>query len=184
MSIINEPKIDCHCHVIDPVRFPYDPETPYRPSGQEIAPIDHFIRMMDLHDARHALLVGTNSGYGEDLRPVADAVARGEGRFKGMAVVSNDAAVSELAGLKSNGFVGVAFNAPFHGPALTVFAHDNLVAQDFSQRIPYGFVLDGATTRVPGLSLTEPSVDRRSAVAHIIVCRTVLLLAHEIPPMA
>ena len=55
MSIINEPKIDCHCHVIDPVRFPYDPETPYRPSGQEIAPIDHFIRMMDLHGVRHAL---------------------------------------------------------------------------------------------------------------------------------
>src|SRR3954464_14189248 len=113
MSIINEPKIDCHCHVIDPVRFPYDPETPYRPSGQEIAPIDHFSRMMDVHGVRHALVVGTNSGYGEDLRPVADAVARGEGRFKGVAVVSNDAAVSELARLKSNGFVGVAFNATF-----------------------------------------------------------------------
>src|SRR3954468_19944142 len=111
MPIINEPKIDCHCHVIDPVRFPYDPETPFRPSGQEIAPIGHFIRMMDIHGVRHALLVGTNSGYGEDLGPVVDAITRGEGRFKGVAVVANDAAANELARLKSRGFVGVAFNA-------------------------------------------------------------------------
>ena len=61
--------IDCHCHVIDPVRFPYRADTPYRPSGQEVAPVDHFVRMLDLHDARHALIVGTNSGYGEDLSP-------------------------------------------------------------------------------------------------------------------
>jgi predicted TIM-barrel fold metal-dependent hydrolase len=116
MSKFSQPKIDCHCHVIDPARFPYDPGTPYRPSGQEIAPVDHFMRMMDIHEVRHALLVGTNSGYGEDLGPVLDAIDRGEGRFKGIGVVANDAAAADLARLKSRGIAGVAFNATFHSP--------------------------------------------------------------------
>lgn len=107
--------IDCHCHVIDPVRFPYQPDTPYRPTGQEIAPVGYFTRIMDRHDVRHALVVGTNSAYGQDLSPVLDAIQRGEGRFKGVAVVANDIAAADLARLKAAGMIGVAFNAPFHG---------------------------------------------------------------------
>jgi predicted TIM-barrel fold metal-dependent hydrolase len=111
----DHPIIDSHCHVLDPARFPYGADTKYRPSGQEIAPVDHLIRMMDLHDVRHALIVGTNSGYAEDLSPVLDALAVGEGRFKGMAVVANDIPAADLARLKQAGMIGVAFNAPFHG---------------------------------------------------------------------
>lgn len=111
------PKVDCHCHVIDPARFPFQPDTGYRPSGQEIAPVDQLIRMMDLHGVRHALVVGTNSGYGEDSAPVLDAIARGEGRFKGIAVVANDVAWAEMVRLRAGGMVGVAFNAPFNGTA-------------------------------------------------------------------
>jgi predicted TIM-barrel fold metal-dependent hydrolase len=117
MSIITQPKIDCHCHVIDPVRFPYRADTRYRPSGQEVAPLDHFLRIMDLHGVRHALVVSTNSGYAEDLSPVLDALTRGEGRFEGIAVVANDIAAADLARLKANGMVGVAFNAPFNDTA-------------------------------------------------------------------
>jgi predicted TIM-barrel fold metal-dependent hydrolase len=73
---------------------------------------------MDLHGVRHALVVGTNSGYGEDLSPVLDAIARGEGRFKGVAVVPNDIAAADLAHLKASGMVGIAFNAPFNSTAL------------------------------------------------------------------
>jgi predicted TIM-barrel fold metal-dependent hydrolase len=117
MSIFAQPKIDCHCHVIDPVRFPFKADTPYRPLGQEVAPVDHFLRIMDLYGVRHALVVGTNSGYAEDLSPVLDAVLRGEGRFKGVAVVANDIAAADLARLKASGMVGVAFNTPFNGTA-------------------------------------------------------------------
>ncbi len=118
MSILTEHKIDCHCHVIDPARFPYRPDTRYRPSGQEIAPFDHFTRMMDLHGVRHAIVVGTNSGYGEDSSPVLDAIARGEGRFKGIAVVSNDITVADLVRLRTGGIIGIAFNAPLNSTAL------------------------------------------------------------------
>ena len=117
MSIFAQPKIDCHCHVIDPVRFPFKPGTPYRPTGQEVAPLENFLRIMNLYGVRHALVVGTNSCYAEDLGPVLDAVARGEGRFKGVAVVTNDISAANLARLKASGMVGVAFNAPFKGTA-------------------------------------------------------------------
>ncbi len=110
-----QPIIDCHCHVIDPARFAFRADTPYRPTGQEIAPVDTLLRIMDLHGVRHALIVGTNSGYGEDSTPVMDAIARAEGRFKGVAVVANDIPAADLARLKAAGMIGVAFNAPFHG---------------------------------------------------------------------
>jgi predicted TIM-barrel fold metal-dependent hydrolase len=115
MSVVTCPKIDCHNHVIDPARFPYAPGTPYRPSGQEVATAAHLLRVMDSFNVRHALVVGTNSGYGADSRCLLDAIAVGSGRFKGIAVVENDVDVAELERLKSRGVIGIAFNAPFHG---------------------------------------------------------------------
>ena len=50
MTIPAGPKIDCHIHAIDPVRFPYAADTPYRPSGQEIAPAAHLVRVLDAFD--------------------------------------------------------------------------------------------------------------------------------------
>jgi predicted TIM-barrel fold metal-dependent hydrolase len=115
MTIPTGRKIDCHIHAIDPVRFPYADDTPYRPSGQEIAPAVHLIRVLDAFDVRHALIVGTNSGYGTDSRILLDALRLGNGRFKGVAVVENDVDMSELERLKAAGIVGIAFNVPFHG---------------------------------------------------------------------
>ena len=38
MHIFEEPKIDCHAHVIDPVNFPYGKNVVYRPSARKSAP--------------------------------------------------------------------------------------------------------------------------------------------------
>ena len=115
MSIPTCRKIDCHLHVIDPARFPYAADTPYRPSGQEIAPAAHLVSVLDAADVTHALIVGTNTGYGSDSRILLDALKLGAGRFKGVAVVANDVGIGELERLKAAGIVGVAFNLPFHG---------------------------------------------------------------------
>ncbi|MBR0851548.1 amidohydrolase family protein [Bradyrhizobium diazoefficiens] len=109
------PRIDCHIHAIDPARFPYGADTPYRPSGQEIAPAAQLIRVFEVFDVRHALVVATNTGYGSDSRILLDTLAQGGGRFRGVAVVENDVDIAELARLKAAGVIGVAFNVPFHG---------------------------------------------------------------------
>jgi predicted TIM-barrel fold metal-dependent hydrolase len=115
MSIFEEPKIDCHCHVLDPARFAYAPDVAYRPAGQEIAPLDQYLQVMDAYGIRHALFVGPNSGYGLDNRCLLDALARGQGRFKGIAVVPNAIGRDELLRLRDAGVIGVALNATVLG---------------------------------------------------------------------
>jgi predicted TIM-barrel fold metal-dependent hydrolase len=117
MGVFEEPKIDCHCHVLDPARFPYAPDVAYRPAGQEIAPLEQYLQVVEAYGIRHALMVGPNSGYNLDNRCLLDALARGAGRFKGIAVVPNDIGREALLELRAQGVVGVAFNATIHGPA-------------------------------------------------------------------
>jgi predicted TIM-barrel fold metal-dependent hydrolase len=109
------PKVDAHCHILDPERFPYAPDVAYRPAGQEIGTLEQYLQVMDAYGIRHALLVGPNSGYGLDNRCMLDALARGAGRFRGVAVVRNEATREELLRLKEAGVVGVAFNATVLG---------------------------------------------------------------------
>jgi predicted TIM-barrel fold metal-dependent hydrolase len=115
MSVFDEPKIDTHCHALDPVRFAYTPDVAYRPTGQEVAPLEQYLQVMDAYGIRHALFVGPNSGYGLDNRCLLDVIARGSGRFKGIAVVRNDTDRDALLALRAAGVIGVAFNATVMG---------------------------------------------------------------------
>ena len=110
MTIWGERKVDCHNHVLDPARFPYHPDTLYSPSGQEIAPVEQLLHVLDAAGVGNALIVGPNSGYGLDNRCLLDAIERGAGRFKGIAVVPLDITLVELSALQSRGIVGVACN--------------------------------------------------------------------------
>ncbi|HUH92736.1 MAG TPA: amidohydrolase family protein [Casimicrobiaceae bacterium] len=115
VRIFDEPKIDTHVHVLDPARFPYGANTHYRPAGQEMGTPAQLEQVMDAYGTRHALLVGPNSGYGLDNACMLDAIARGGGRYKGVAVVRNDASLEELQRLKDAGVVGVAWNVTHYG---------------------------------------------------------------------
>jgi predicted TIM-barrel fold metal-dependent hydrolase len=117
MNIYDEPKIDCHNHLFDPVRFPYAPDAYYRPVGQETGTPAQFRHVLDAYGVRHALVVGPNSGYGLDNRCLLDAIAQGDGRFKGIAVVPNDLDRPELERLMAAGVTGVAFNVALLGVA-------------------------------------------------------------------
>ena len=111
MSIFSEPKVDCHNHILDPARFPYSPLTRYHPAGHEIAPASQLLRVMDVYGVRRALVVGPNSGYGVDNHCLLDAIRNSGGRLKGVAVVDHGIATTDLASLKAQGIVGVAFNS-------------------------------------------------------------------------
>jgi len=115
VNLIELAKIDCHCHVLDPQRFAYPTQVAYKPQGQEIGTADYFTQVMQAYGVRHALLVGPNSGYGTDNRCLLDAIARGQGRFKGVAVVDNQAGRQELQALQQQGIVGIAFNPSLLG---------------------------------------------------------------------
>ncbi|MBN3807407.1 amidohydrolase family protein [Paraburkholderia sp. Ac-20336] len=115
MSLFDEDKIDCHCHVFDPIRFPYRDDTTYRPAQQEIGTTAQFVRVMDAYGVRHALLVGPTSGYRTDNRCLLDALETYPARFRGIAVVDNDISRGELAALRRAGVVGVAFNPAMEG---------------------------------------------------------------------
>jgi predicted TIM-barrel fold metal-dependent hydrolase len=115
MHIFDEPKIDCHAHVIDPANFPYGKDVTYEPSGQEVGTAAQFVEVMKCHGVRHALLVQPNSGYGSDNSCMLDAIAKGGGRFKGIAIVDLDADTATLKDLRSRGVIGAAVNPTFHG---------------------------------------------------------------------
>ena len=117
MHLFDRPKVDSHCHVLDPARFPYGKAIPCHPAGQEIGTADYFQQVLQAYGVRHALLVGPNSGYGTDNRCLLDAIAHGAGHFKGIAVVPPDTRREALAALQAQGIVGIAFNPALHGTA-------------------------------------------------------------------
>jgi predicted TIM-barrel fold metal-dependent hydrolase len=115
MHFFTEPKIDSHCHVLEPSRFPYGAQVSYRPAGQEMGSAKYFQEVMACYAVKHALLVGPNSGYGTDNRCLLNAIAAAPGVFKGIAVVPNDCSLDALSAFKSQGVIGVAFNPSLMG---------------------------------------------------------------------
>jgi predicted TIM-barrel fold metal-dependent hydrolase len=115
MHAFDEPKIDCHVHVLDPARFPYREDVTYRPAGQEIATEAQLRMVMQTYGVTHALIVQPNSGYEGDNSCMLDAIARSGGRLKGIAIVEVDAKAKTLRQLNEHGVLGVAINATFHG---------------------------------------------------------------------
>ena len=115
MNILTEPKIDAHCHVLEPSRFPYGENASYRPAGQEMGSAKYFQEVMACYEVKHALLVGPNSGYATDNRCLLDAIACAPHVFKGIAVVPNDISLEELQQFKAQGVIGVAFNPSLMG---------------------------------------------------------------------
>ena len=115
MNILQEPKIDCHVHVLDPLNFPFGKDIEYKPSGQEIGTASQLAAVMQTCGVTHALLVQPNSGYGPDNSCMLDTIARGGGRTKGVAIIDFDADIAALQELRAQGIVGAAFNPTFHG---------------------------------------------------------------------
>jgi len=103
------PVVDCHAHIIDPARFPFDDGPGYMPKVHETGPREAYAGVLDDHDVRHALLVQP-SCYGFDNSAMLDAVARDPARYKAIAMVDPGIGEPELSDLAHRGVVGVRFN--------------------------------------------------------------------------
>ena len=115
MSIFDEPKADCHNHVFDPARFGYSPTARYLPAGPEVGTRAQLTAVFEAYGVQRALVVQPNSGYDDDNRCLIDALAHGQGRFRGMAIVANDVSRRELERLRAARISGVTFNAALLG---------------------------------------------------------------------
>lgn len=115
MTLFSEPKIDCHAHVFDPVRFPYGKDIAYHPAGQELGTPGQYAQVMKTYGTQYALLVQPNSGYGSDNGCMLDTIAKDRARLKGIAIIDFDASLDDLRALKAQGILGAAFNPTFHG---------------------------------------------------------------------
>jgi predicted TIM-barrel fold metal-dependent hydrolase len=157
-------KIDCHVHVFDPARFPYAPDTYYAPAGQELGTPARLVGVLDAHGVDHAVLVGPNSGYGEDNRCLLDSLAAGNGRYRGMAVVHNDISRAELADLKAAGVLGVTLNAALLGVGYYAEAGSLLAHLEALDMIADVQVIDDQLVEM------SPMLERSGARVHFDHC--------------
>jgi len=99
--------VDAHCHVFGPgAVFPYAPERKYTPCD---APAAKLFELRDFLGFERNVIVQATC-HGTDNRALLDAIARSDGRARGVATVRGDVTAAELAALHAGGVRGVRFN--------------------------------------------------------------------------
>jgi predicted TIM-barrel fold metal-dependent hydrolase len=116
LSLLSQPKIDCHHHVIDPAQFPYPADSTYQPAGPEVGTAAYYEQVMQAFGICHSVIVQPTSAYGYDNSCLLDTLARNKGLHKGVVVVPDDVSSETLAQYKTHGVIGVALNAALLGP--------------------------------------------------------------------
>jgi len=98
--------IDCHAHVFGPFeRFPLAEDRKYTPPQ---APFENYLHMLDATGFAHGVLVHAGAN-GYDNRVTLDALARADGRLRGVAVPAPRATPSELASMHAAGVRAIRF---------------------------------------------------------------------------
>ncbi len=112
---------DAHCHVFGPAaRFRYADDRSYTPPD---APVQNLIQLHDLLGLQRGVIVQA-SCHGTDNTAMVDAIERGQGRYRGVAIVDSSVTDEQLADLHAKGVRGVRFNFVAHlggAPDLDVF---------------------------------------------------------------
>ena len=106
---IDKPIVDCHFHIVDPIRFTLPGNCGYTPGPDETGTAQDFKVCMRTHAVTHGLAVQP-SGYGFDNSAMLDAIAQSQGRLKGIAVVAPNISDRQLMQLADAGIVGIRFN--------------------------------------------------------------------------
>jgi len=112
---------DAHCHVFGPAdTFPYAPDRSYTPPD---APFEQLRALHEFLGVSRGVIVQA-SCHGTDNSAMLDAIARSNGRYRGVAIVDGDVTDAQLADLDARGVRGVRFNFVAHlggAPDLDVF---------------------------------------------------------------
>ena len=99
--------VDAHCHVFGPMaHFPFSPKAKYLP--EDAGPEKLFALRDHLGFAKNVVVQA--SCHGTDNAATLDAIARSEGKARGVAVVDPAISEAELAKLHDGGMRGIRFN--------------------------------------------------------------------------
>ncbi len=102
---------DAHCHVFGPaMQFPFSPTRAYTPPDSGI---DDFERLQDRLGLSRAVFVQA-SCHGTDNAAMVDAIARGNGRYAGVAMIDDSFTDRDLQDLHEVGVRGTRFNFVAH----------------------------------------------------------------------
>ena len=98
--------VDTHCHIFGPAaEYPFSPTRPYTPPD---APLPMF---RDLHEkigVERAVIVNATL-HGVDNRVVTDAIAKSNGKYRGIANINGAMSDADLAALDKSGICGCRF---------------------------------------------------------------------------
>jgi predicted TIM-barrel fold metal-dependent hydrolase len=116
MSTLDQPvagMVDCHAHVYDLARYPFDESRGFDAAPHEVGTVEQFLCVLDAHGFTHGLLANPLGGYGTDNRCLLAALQKHGDRLKGIALVANDTPEREFAGMSAAGIIGLRFNLNF-----------------------------------------------------------------------
>ncbi len=127
---------DAHCHIFGPAsRYPYAPGRSYTPPD---APLEMFTDLQNRLGITRAVIVNA-SCHGDDNRPVTDAIAQSDGRYRGIANVSPDISDRALQDLHEAGIDGCRFTFLKRlGQAMDMAAFHSVV----ERIVPFGWHVD------------------------------------------
>lgn len=112
---------DSHCHVFGPAaKFPFSPTRTYTPPDSDVVA---FGRLQERLGLSRAVFVQA-SCHGSDNSAMLDAIAQGEGRYAGVAMIDESFTDDDLRELHDGGVRGARFNFVAHlggAPDLDVF---------------------------------------------------------------
>jgi len=97
---------DTHCHIFGPQqRFPYSERRRYTPPA---APLEHYLMMLNVIGVDRGIVVQPNV-HDTDNRVSIDAIARSNGRLRGVGRIDDDTSDEELAAMQAGGIRGIRF---------------------------------------------------------------------------
>ncbi len=98
---------DTHIHVFGPPHvFPYAEDRRYEPPA---APIEYYFTVQKITGLQRAVVVQPTA-HGTDNSAILDAIAKSNGRLKGIANIDDNTSDAELQWLKAGGVVGARFS--------------------------------------------------------------------------
>lgn len=97
---------DTHCHIFGPPQvFPYSERRRYTPPA---APLEHYLMMLDVIGVDRGIVVQPNV-HDTDNRVSIDAIARSNGRLRGVGRIDDETTDKELEAMHEGGIRGIRF---------------------------------------------------------------------------